>query len=125
MGLFSGTKTKNPKKYVEKIKLDSEQVACTYKLHRNFISLTSWRVIIVKKSLFSREVSIRSIPYEQIDNIIIEKNRRLFSMSSLIKIINNRRVYKFRIGKGEGDMDLYNTLVYHICNSDSNNPEKN
>ena len=115
MGLFSGTRAKNPEKYVSDILLEGEEVECTYKVHRNFISLTNKRVIIVRKTLLAREYSIRSVPYNKIDNIVVEKNRKLFSMSSFITIINNKEKYTFRVGKGEGEMKLYDTLVKYIC----------
>ena len=117
MGLFSGTRAKNPEKCVGDILLDGEEVTCTYKVYRNFISLTNKRVIIVRKTLLAREYSIRSIPYHKIDNIVVEKNRKLFSISSFITIINNKERYTFRVGKGEGEMQLYDALVKYICES--------
>ncbi len=121
MGVFSGTKTSKPEKYIENLRLEGEKVECTFKLHRHFISLTNKRVILVKKTLLARDVSIRSIPYPRIDSIVIEKNRKLFSLSSIIKIINNNREYKFKVGKGEGEMELYNTLVRLVCEYGENN----
>lgn len=120
MGFFSGTRLKEPTKYINDLLLKNERVNCTYKYKRNLISLTSKRLIIVKKSLLAREVSICSIPYEKIDNIKIDKNRKLFSLSSLIKIKNNKQDHTFKVGKGEGGMKLYNLLVFQICHQGKN-----
>ena len=117
MGLFSGTKKKKARDYLKNILFSDEEAINTYKFMRNSISVTDRRLIIIKKSLFSREVTIKSIPYHKIDQVSVEKNRKLFAISNKIYINNNGEKIKFKIAKGEKIMELYNKIVQSICYS--------
>jgi len=115
MGFFSGTRKSNPAKFVGNLLFAGEKVECTYKLIRNHISLTDKRIIIVEKTFLARKVSIRSIPYHKIDNILLEKNRKLFSISNFLRIISEGKDYRFKIAKGEKIMDFYKTITRLMC----------
>ena len=115
MGLFSGTKIDNPEEYVKEFLFEGETVKCTYKLVRDFVSLTNKRIIFVDKSLMSRETIIRSIPYSKINSISVERNKKLFSFSNKVEIIGKGKDYELKISKSENVLEFYNTLAESIC----------
>lgn len=115
MGFFSGTRVENPEQYIQDFLFPEETVECTYKLINDFVILTSKRVIFIDRSFLFLETIIRSIPYHKIDSISVERNKKLFSVSSVVKITTWGREYKLKIRKGEDVMDFYNTLARYVC----------
>jgi hypothetical protein len=116
MGFFSGTKIENPEEFVNDFLFEGESVVCTYKLVRNFVSLTDKRIIFVNKSLLSREIVIRSIPYTKINSISLERKNKLFSFSDKIEVVGKGKQYELKISKSENVFDFYNILAQYICN---------
>ncbi|MFW6270371.1 MAG: PH domain-containing protein [Bacillota bacterium] len=116
MGFLGGTSSSVSKDISKKYLIREESIICNYKFKRNLICLTDKRIIFINKSLFSRKIESKSVPFKKIESISLIQSRKLFSFSDKIILSAISKNYEIKISKSENIFDLYNTLIKLICN---------
>lgn len=113
MGIFGGTKTNNPKRFLPGL-MDGEEIEATYRLVLDEICFTNRRIIFYDKNAFSTKKGKVSIPYKSISSYIIEDDG-IFDRDIEVKLLTTTGEFNLKFSKGTDLLEVEKLLTYYIC----------
>lgn len=114
MGLFNGKKNgQDINEFIAEYLVEGEKVEEIYGTTESFQCLTNKRVMFAENVPLIKTLGIYSIPYKNIDSIIMQRQDNMVGQTSIVLMVNTKE-YKMTLLNVETAKKFYNKIIQSI-----------
>jgi len=112
--LGSGDNEEKHAKAAEELLIEGEKLQRTFGLMNDFVALTNKRIIFVDKTYLSAKKSVVSIPYNNIEEVILGISGT-FSLTNEIGIVTKSHKHVLKFTKTADINGFHKSILAKIC----------